>query len=81
MDLQSQPYAHPLGSEGSAGAASARGRPQSLILQMPAPLALTDGPEHHFVLVNDAYKRVDGGSREVIGLTPRHRGSMTSARE
>jgi len=31
---------------------------------------LLEGPEHRFALVNDAYKRVSGGGRDVTGLTP-----------
>ena len=43
---------------------------RSLILQAPAPLSLLVGPEHRFELVNEAYKRVSGGGRDVTGLTP-----------
>jgi PAS domain S-box-containing protein len=47
-----------------------RERLRALLLQMPAPVALLEGPEHRFALVNDAYKRVSGGGRDVTGLTP-----------
>ena len=47
-----------------------RERLRALVLQMPAPLALLVGPEHRFTLVNDAFKRVSGGGRDVTGLTP-----------
>ncbi len=43
---------------------------RAIVLNMPAPLSLLVGPEHRFVLVNDAYKRVSGGGRDVTGLTP-----------
>ena len=43
---------------------------RSVILNMPAPLALLSGPEHRFTLVNDAYRSVSGGGRDVTGLTP-----------
>jgi PAS domain S-box-containing protein len=44
-----------------------------VVLHTPAPLALVEGPEHRFTLVNEAYKRVSGGGRDVTGLTPRRR--------
>jgi PAS domain S-box-containing protein len=44
---------------------------RSIILHMPAPLALLMGPEHRFDIVNDAFRRVSGGGRDVTGLTPR----------
>ena len=47
-----------------------RERLRSIILQVPAPLALLSGPEHRFEIVNDAYRRVSGGGRDVTGLTP-----------
>ena len=47
-----------------------RERLRSVILHAPSPLALLDGPEHRFALVNDAYKRISGGGRDVTGLTP-----------
>jgi PAS domain S-box-containing protein len=50
--------------------AAERERLRALVLQMPAPVALLEGPEHRFALVNDAYKRVSGGGRDVTGLTP-----------
>ena len=43
---------------------------RSLILHMPAPLALLVGPEHRFDIVNAAYRRISGGGRDVTGLTP-----------
>ncbi len=46
-----------------------RERLRSVILHMPAPLALLAGPEHRFEIVNDAYRRVSGGGRDVTGLT------------
>jgi signal transduction histidine kinase len=48
-----------------------RERLRTVVLQTPAPLALLEGPELRFTLVNDAYKRVSGGGRDVTGLTPR----------
>jgi PAS domain S-box-containing protein len=48
-----------------------RERLRSVVLHAPAPLALLLGPEHRYALVNDAYKRVSGGGRDVTGLTPR----------
>jgi PAS domain S-box-containing protein len=48
-----------------------RERLRSVVLHTPAPLALTEGPEHRFTLVNEAYKRASGGGRDVTGLTPR----------
>ena len=50
--------------------AAERERLRTVILQTPGPLALMEGPEHRFALVNDAYKRVSGGGRDVTGLTP-----------
>ena len=47
-----------------------RERLRSIILHMPAPLALLVGPEHRFDIVNGAYRRVSGGGRDVTGLTP-----------
>ncbi len=43
---------------------------RSIILHMPAPLALLVGPDHRFDIVNDAFRRVSGGGRDVTGLTP-----------
>lgn len=48
-----------------------RERLRSVILNMPTPLALHLGPEHRFALVNDAYRRISGGGRDVTGLSPR----------
>ena len=70
MDSQSQSGARTSTLEWNSEAAD-RERLRSLILQMPAPLGITEGPEHRFVLVNDSYKRVTGGGRDSIGLTPR----------
>jgi PAS domain S-box-containing protein len=53
-----------------AQVAAERERLRALILQMPAPVALLDGPDHRFSLVNDAFRRVSGGGRDVTGLTP-----------
>ncbi|GJG86787.1 histidine kinase [Gemmatimonadetes bacterium T265] len=47
-----------------------RERLRSVVLHMPAPLALLEGPEHRFTLVNEAFKRVSGGGRDVTGLVP-----------
>ena len=38
---------------------------------MPAPLALLEGPEHRYTLVNDAYRQVSGPRPEVTGRTLR----------
>ncbi|HEX8322102.1 sensor histidine kinase [Longimicrobium sp.] len=51
--------------------ATERERLRSVVLHTPAPLALTEGPDHRFTLVNEAYKRISGGGRDVTGLTPR----------
>jgi PAS domain S-box-containing protein len=48
-----------------------RERLRGVIRQAPVPMALHEGPEHRYVLVNDAYKRVSGGGRDVTGLTLR----------
>jgi PAS domain S-box-containing protein len=53
-----------------AALAAERERLRSIILQMPAPVALHMGPEHRFTIVNDAFRRVSGG-RDVTGITPR----------
>jgi PAS domain S-box-containing protein len=59
-------------AERSRGAVDVeRERLRIVVLQTPAPLALLEGPELRFMLVNDAYKRVSGGGRDVTGLTPR----------
>ena len=47
-----------------------RERLRGVILQAPVPMALHEGPEHRYVLVNAAYQRVSGG-RDVTGLTLR----------
>ena len=47
-----------------------RERLRGVILQAPVPMALHDGPDRRYVLVNDAYKRVSG-ERDVTGLTLR----------
>jgi PAS domain S-box-containing protein len=47
-----------------------RERLRSIILRMPAPVALHMGPEHRFAIVNDAFRGVSGG-RDVTGMTPR----------
>ena len=46
-----------------------RERLHSLILHLPAPIALLAGPAHRHEIVNDAYRRVSGGGRDVTGLT------------
>jgi PAS domain S-box-containing protein len=48
-----------------------RERLRSLILHMPAPLALLTGPEHRHAIVNDAYRQVRGGGRDITGLSLR----------
>jgi GAF domain-containing protein len=58
-----------LGARGDAE--QERVRLRAVVLHTPAPLALVEGPEHRFTLVNEAYKRVSGGGRDVTGLTPR----------
>ncbi|MFL5581983.1 MAG: ATP-binding protein [Gemmatimonadaceae bacterium] len=55
----------------AAEVAAERERLRTVVLQTPAPLALLVGPEHRYALVNDAYKRLSGGGRDVTGLTPR----------
>ena len=53
-----------------AALAAERERLRSVILHMPSPVALLEGPEHRFTLVNSAFRRVSGGGRDVTGLTP-----------
>ena len=53
-----------------AEVAAERERLRSVVLHSPAPLALLDGPEHRYALVNDAFRRISGGGRDVTGLTP-----------
>jgi PAS domain S-box-containing protein len=48
-----------------------RERLRSLILHVPAAMALLVGPEHVHALVNDASRRRSGGGRDVTGLTLR----------
>ncbi len=48
-----------------------RERLHALILHMPAPLALLTGPEHRHEIVNEAFRRISGGGRDVTGLTVR----------
>ena len=55
---------------GEAALSAERERLRSLVLHMPSPLALLEGPAHRFTLVNDAFRRVSGGGRDVTGLTP-----------
>jgi PAS domain S-box-containing protein len=52
-----------------AALAGERERLRSIILQIPAPVALHMGPEHRFSIVNDAFRRISGG-RDVTGSTP-----------
>ena len=53
-----------------AALAAERETLRALILAMPAPLALLDGPEHRYVLVNEAFRRAITSGRDVTGLTP-----------
>ena len=48
-----------------------RERLRAVILHMPAPVALLVGPEHRHELVNDAFRRISGGGRDVTGLSVR----------
>jgi signal transduction histidine kinase len=48
-----------------------RARLRTLILRMPAPVALLLGPEHRHELVNDAFRRISAGGRDVTGLAVR----------
>ncbi len=50
--------------------AAERARLRGVILQAPVPMALHEGPEHRYALVNAAFRRVSGG-RDVTGLTIR----------
>ncbi len=52
----------------SVALAAERERLRGLLLQMPAPVALLEGPEHRHVLVNDAYRRITRGGTDVTGL-------------
>jgi PAS domain S-box-containing protein len=47
-----------------------RARLYTILRQLPAGVALTDGPEHRFVFENAAY-RATVGDRPLLGLTPR----------
>lgn len=47
-----------------------RERLRSVILNMPAPVALHMGPELRFELANEAYHQISG-HRDLIGLSPR----------
>ena len=51
--------------------AAERERFRDVILHAPAPIALHVGPEHRYELVNDAYRRISGGGRDVTGMTVR----------
>jgi PAS domain S-box-containing protein len=55
----------------AAEAAAERAGLEALVLHMPAPVALLVGPEHRHALVNDAFRRISGGGRDVTGLTVR----------
>lgn len=37
----------------------------------PTAMAVLDGPEHRYTLINDAYRRIAGGKGEVVGRTLR----------
>ena len=52
-----------------AALAAERERLREVLLQAPTPMALLVGPEHRLDLVNDAYRRVSGGGRDLTGLT------------
>jgi PAS domain S-box-containing protein len=54
-----------------AEANAERERLRSLIVHMPAPVALLLGPEHRHALVNEAFRRISGGGRDVTGLPVR----------
>jgi PAS domain S-box-containing protein len=54
-----------------AASAAERERLRALILQAPMPMALLEGPEHRYALVNDAYREVSGRERDVAGHTVR----------
>ena len=54
-----------------AAAAAERERLRALVLRAPMPMALLEGPEHRYALVNDAFRAVSGGGRDVTGLTVR----------
>ncbi len=54
-----------------AGAlAQERERLRGLIRQIPAPVALQQGPEHRFALVNDAARRIVVGGRDITVPRP-----------
>ncbi len=44
---------------------------KAVVLNIPAPVAVLLGPEHRHALVNDYYRKVSGGGRDVTGLTTR----------
>ena len=54
-----------------AALSAEQARLRALILRMPAPVALLVGREHRHELVNDAFRRISGGGRDVTGLTVR----------
>ena len=58
------------GVRAKAALAAERERLRSLILQMPAPVALHEGSAHRYALVNDAYQLISGRWRAVAGHTP-----------
>ncbi|HZF69132.1 MAG TPA: PAS domain-containing protein [Gemmatirosa sp.] len=51
--------------------AAERERLRSLILQMPAPVALLEGPEHRITVANDAFIRGSGPRPPMLGRTSR----------
>ena len=48
-----------------------RERLHAVVMAAPAPMALHVGPAHRYELVNEAYRRISGGGRDVTGMTPR----------
>ena len=47
---------------------ASRARLQQFFEQAPAGIALLDGPDHRFVLVNEMYRQLVGDRRELVGL-------------
>src|SRR5947209_15452560 len=71
LDVSNGPRGEDEREEWLAELRAERHRLESVVLMMPAPVALHLGPEHRYVLANEAYQRVSGAHRQLIGRTPR----------
>jgi PAS domain S-box-containing protein len=70
-DISTRKHVEAERSRLAAEVAAERERLEVLVRHMPAPVALLLGPEHRHVLVNDEFRRISGGGRDVTGLTVR----------